>query len=90
MVGPEEEDLPIELHEPLERRVLSEGVVPGLRREQMVRMLPPRDEPRHVRIDPGSGVGPEELDQNPVIPRRTGGGRVERGQLVAKLDLLSG
>ena len=52
VIAAEQQDLAIELDEPLERRLVAERIVPRLPRDQMLGVLPPHDEARHVRIDP--------------------------------------
>ena len=51
VIAAEQQDLAVEPQEPLERRVVAEGVVPRLTRDQVGGMLPPHDEARDVRVD---------------------------------------
>ena len=69
VVAPEEQDLPAETLEPIERRFLAVRKIPRLMREQVAGLPAPRHEARRMPIDARAGIGAEEFDEHAVIAR---------------------
>jgi hypothetical protein len=90
VVRSQEEDLAVKLDETLERRAPAESIVPGLGRDEIVRLPSPDHEASDVRVDARSRVGAEELDEGTVAAVGARGQRIERGELREDLPLLLG
>jgi hypothetical protein len=90
VVAAEQQDTPVEVQEPIERRAVPERIVPGARRHQVGGLASPGDEARHVIVDERSRRRAQELDEDAVIAIGARGPRVEGRELLEHLPLLAG
>ena len=91
VVAPEQQNLAIERGESVQRRIVPEGIVPGLRGKQLVRRASPtRRTAPHAELTREPGIRPQELDEHTMVPRRARGFGVERRQLLEDLRFLRG
>jgi len=88
VVAAEQEDLAVELQEPLEGRPTAERVVPRLPGNEVDGLSAPHDEACDVRMDHGAGIRAQELDQRSVVARGSCREGIEGGKLFEQLAFL--